>query len=879
MKHIRKREIFLEKYKEQILLESGPLSNDIHWGDSLIGRLFASISRMAKMGIDLKRIDGLLARLERAITDNVYEEVKDKDVFKETESIVKKESSKERLREIIMKDPSKLEKYLDDTSDEFGEDYLLGIFKDLPEEFLMLLEELIKKSESGEMEKTSTDVDTSKSDSNKSSSIYPIMVQNLKYLSSVLTFYSSVSIEGENNNNSKQSEQKPEQNKGNQKVSDKPVVSINKNPEEKKDFSFNNRGVEKGFSSTTNVTGVNQKVEAEKMTESYVGQTKQVIKKNETHLIQAFKNLRAAIGVLISSKEKGIGIDVKFLNDLVSGANDSDNKVLIKRLYFEIYDYLAGSKKSAISTNGELYKESIDVLSNKQKTQIVAEKIARFTKRASQFDKENLYGGLGDRLGTNLQKFVEGMKKIVNHFKENKKEEPKKENTDIKDPKKETELTQAQSNEVTKVEESLINEKFEFNFLSKLFSGDKFNGISANSISGSKIKLSGKGNTMVININGDESSLKDILDKYLPNKDRYVENSVRKAEKELDSVVKDLEKKMGYVIDPLEIVRIFNDANRIMTKNEIPSVRSGGKVSNSRFNNWEGLSGDGGTHDNPKGPFRNIKLFHKWNDGVLVIMKKYKKELQSAEFIDGDGKKYKPKYPITKFMTDALEDNKLFLAGAGRGDGAGYQKKYLMEYFGIDEKKFEGDRFFKTTTSKEKYDRTENIENGIISFVKAELPIKSKSMFKQVYKLNGKFKIGDEKERRSLYVMLYHRQRGGYIGYLSGSDSFVKGFVDGYKPKDTSNTQTYLIKFNEDGVLKKDKISKNVLQTVSSSELKGTDTKTLLMDVVSIEELKKGDKSIELDYDNTKISELINRDFFKYYVKQDSLDAISNKLS
>ena len=70
---------------------------------------------------------------------------------------------------------------------------------------------------------------------------------------------------------------------------------------------------------------------------------------------------------------------------------------------------------------------------NKQKTQIIAEKIARFTKRASQFDKENLYGGLGDRLGSNLQKFVEGMKKIVNHFKENKKEEPKKENTDVKD--------------------------------------------------------------------------------------------------------------------------------------------------------------------------------------------------------------------------------------------------------------------------------------------------------------------------------------------------------------------------------------------------------------------------------------------------------------
>lgn len=875
MKHIRKREVFLEKYKDQILLESGPLANDIHWGDSLIGRLFASISRMAKMGIDLKRIDGLLARLERAITDNVYEEVKNKDAFKETESIVKKESSKERLKEIMMKDPSKIEKYLDDTSDEFGEDYLLGILKDLPEEFLMLLEELIKKSESGELEKSSIGTESDKSDSNKSASIYPIMVQNLKYLSSVLTFYSSVSIEGENSqqqSTNKKPEQKPEQ-KG--KNSDK---QVSETPEEKKDFSFNTKGVDKGHSSTTSVSASKQP-EAEKMHEAYVGQTAQVIKKNETHLIQAFKNLRTAIGILISSKEKGIGIDVKFLNDLVAGANDSDNKVLIKRLYFDIYDYLAGSKKSTISTNGDLYKESIDILSNRQKTQIIAEKIARFTKRASQFDKENLYGGLGDRLGSNLQKFVEGMKKIVNHFKENKKEEPKKENTDTKEETKGPELTQAQSNEVTKVEESLINEKFEFNFLSKLFSGDKFNGISANSISGSKIKLSGKGNTMVININGDESSLKEILDKYMPNKDRDVEDSIRKAEKELDSVVKDLEKKMGYVIDPLEIVRVFNDANRIMTKNEIPSVRSGGKVSNGRFNDWEGLSGDGGTHDNPKGPFRNIKLFHKWNDGVLVIMKKYKKELQSAEFTDGDGKKYKPKYPITKFMTDALEDNKLFLAGAGRGDGAGYQKKYLMEYFGIDEKKFEGDNFFKTTTSKEKYDRTENIENGIISFVKAELPIKSKSMFKQVYKLNGKFKIGDEKERRYLYVMLYHRQRDGYIGYLSGSDSFIKGFVDGYKPKDTSNTQTYLIKFNGDGVMKKDKISKNILQTVSSSELKGTETKTLLMDVVSIEELKKGDKSIELDYDNTKISELINRDFFKYYVKQDSLDAISNKLS
>jgi hypothetical protein len=68
-----------------------------------------------------------------------------------------------------------------------------------------------------------------------------------------------------------------------------------------------------------------------------------------------------------------------------------------------------------------LYKESIQVLQNKSKSQVVAEKIARFSKRSLQFEGENLYGGLGE-FGADLKDFNKSLKQIMDGMKSEKSE-------------------------------------------------------------------------------------------------------------------------------------------------------------------------------------------------------------------------------------------------------------------------------------------------------------------------------------------------------------------------------------------------------------------------------------------------------------------------
>jgi hypothetical protein len=95
---------------------------------------------------------------------------------------------------------------------------------------------------------------------------------------------------------------------------------------------------------------------------------------------------------------------------------DSNSKEPIKNLYKEIYSYLYGSKSKTLSDFGPLYKESIEILSNKSKSQVVAEKIARLAKRSLQFEGENLYGGLGE-FGQDMEEFNITLKQIMAYEK------------------------------------------------------------------------------------------------------------------------------------------------------------------------------------------------------------------------------------------------------------------------------------------------------------------------------------------------------------------------------------------------------------------------------------------------------------------------------
>lgn len=151
-------------------------------------------------------------------------------------------------------------------------------------------------------------------------------------------------------------------------------------------------------------------------------------------------------------------------------------------------------------------------------------------------------------------------------------------------------------------------------------------------------------------------------------------------------------------IDPIiEIIRIFNRAYKLHTFPVIPGGRSGGRVTNQTFRNYTSF-GDGKpeTAGASGGPYRNNRLFNKWENGVLEIMKdtEYQPIFNKNTVIIIDGDKRKGVGPaLSKFMIDMLDGDTLYQSSSrGYGDKkGGIQKTFLLKYFSdiIDTKKIE----------------------------------------------------------------------------------------------------------------------------------------------------------------------------------------------
>lgn len=146
--------------------------------------------------------------------------------------------------------------------------------------------------------------------------------------------------------------------------------------------------------------------------------------------------------------------------------------------------------------------------------------------------------------------------------------------------------------------------------------------------------------------------------------------------------------------DPIiEIVRLFNRAWRIHTPGVIPSGRTGGRVSNSVFREYEDLGSGNGTPDSPgSGPYRNIELYDSWFESVQDILSdtKYRpifSENAVFRFIneetgqEGDSIKKGGKI-LLKFINELLSDSKMYKSGA--------INKFIVEYFQLDPSKIEG---------------------------------------------------------------------------------------------------------------------------------------------------------------------------------------------
>ena len=758
-------EIDLEKLNETD--NSGPFANDIPWGNSLIGRLINFGIRKARMGANLLRIKPVGKRLEKefenllngSTTSNLSEEnkrdlsrVEVSKLLEELDKAVKEGANVgeiKRLTNEAIIDIKKLA-YTAGTNNDVEYGRKLDSLEKQLREFKKFLEqfkddeggkETTDEEGEGEEGKDEEGKDEEGKGENKevvvekgsktSESVYPTMIKTLKSLALVLSHYKEVKMGDV---------KKPENlNKAKLKyttVAGDTIEKIQKNTKAnlKKltaaDIRSKNTQVLVKYPKDNSTMPAGLVLLMESFMFEAIGEggsaDRSNIKGGEDHLTQAFTKLKKAIETLESPKDKGVGVDVKFLNEITSKSLDTKNKEIIKSLFTEVNRYLVGDKKATLNAATDpLYKESIEIISDKNKKIVVAEKIARFTKRALQFDGEGLYGGLGET-GKNLQPFVEGMKSIMSITPDEAKpaEETTKfkvgdvvkwKNKEGKEISKKIEkikdgsyyFTSKEGTEYSKKEADLTKESIiskYSNFISYIKEADEAEASSDKDTQASdpvKMTTSQK----IIDYWNKKIDIKSfILERTEVDK---IKANFEKIKASKDIVINGL--------DPIiEIVKLFNRAYKLHTTKVIPNVEtSDGRVSASEFANYTPF-GDGTrmTAGISGGPYRNNMIFNDWESKVQDIIKNTKYQpifreetvlkTKAGNIIKDAG------VNLLKFMNDMLDGEELYKSGSSRGyseKGMGKQAEFIEKYFGATSKEL--DKLPRTFTEKDASDQKE----------------------------------------------------------------------------------------------------------------------------------------------------------------------------
>jgi hypothetical protein len=239
-------------------------------------------------------------------------------------------------------------------------------------------------SETGDSDITSKEIEKAK----PLKSLYPTMIKNLQALKSMIISFEGVGIEGEEASQkgdmAKRKNKEEVERVKRQKVRESVQSFLLFEKEFSKEFSKQSRKVQ--------ITGA------------------------EEHLVQAFKNIKKSLQVLKDEKDKGVGITDDFVGDILDKKMDVEAKKSIKALYEEVYEHLYGKYSKTMADLGPLFKESIEVISDKNKRKVVAEKMARLSKRTMQFEGENMYASLGE-FGADMRDFNTTLKEIMTSFK------------------------------------------------------------------------------------------------------------------------------------------------------------------------------------------------------------------------------------------------------------------------------------------------------------------------------------------------------------------------------------------------------------------------------------------------------------------------------
>jgi len=310
--------------------------------------------------------------------------------------------------------------------------------------------------------------DTDESDEESSTrttsgSIYPIMIKNLKALKSLLITYKGVNLEGELNTDKGLKigkEYEYTNSKGEKKrvklvslthdtsIGDdkKWLTGDDKNQDTlasnsasviypDKDGKYSNKSPQVAVDSDKLVPLKESIMRFDNFSsilekEFSKGPRQSVVGKDEDYLTQAVNKVRKSVKTLIDKSDKGLGIDDKIIDDILSHEQVlreepskeeyKEAKQIIKDMYWQVYEHLYGKYSKTMSDFDPLVKEELNagMTSITQETKIFGEKVARSAKRSMQFEGQGFYSGLGE-FGEDLKEFNETLKKIMDYYKEN----------------------------------------------------------------------------------------------------------------------------------------------------------------------------------------------------------------------------------------------------------------------------------------------------------------------------------------------------------------------------------------------------------------------------------------------------------------------------
>lgn len=698
MKYINKREDFLKKSKydkiERLIKEGagGPFTNDIPWGDSLVGRLINAIVRKSGIAINVNRIKKLIPRLKE-LFDEILEDSKlSKEsqvkvwklkVFALLQKLKKAVDNEEEINVLVYITDDLITIVDSDYIDNENRKKLLDELKKFKEFLLSLKDESPEEQEEDKEEVKQVSTNTQEIP-------FDFCIKNLKAVYSILVAYRKLKDVNKQEHITKKDSTGQEVEVGKEYTYNNIKVKVIdlRNP---KKYGGDKEWLT-GDDTLGTGTMADDKVYVVDISKDKPGSTGYPAVVNKLKPITESASPVVATPVVttpaVATKQNSILNAIKPVYTYFTSDKDifSGLESLFKMSPENQQKYGFKAPILKIYNTARLNEDLKQFLT---RPEAIGKSLITMYK-STKVKEDGTFDGISDDMKLAIGDFNKTMKNIL-LFQSGISENPKKEGEEVKpeevkepETKKEDDIdfeNKNRSNFSDSVKLLKYNSFLRINEADESVQGTQ---TQSEPVQGTQSQVQVKSQ-----VQGTQSQSSEVQTNAQKIKEYFEANvnynvwgvelsEVKRIDTEIEQESKDNTELIINGIDPIiEILKLFNRAYKLHTTNNIPGGRSGGAVSRSVYNEYTPFNGTSGQSGISDGPYRNNKIFNVWENAVLDIMKERKyqpifsKETKiriGNELVKGAGSTFK------KLITNLLDTEKLYNNGA--------QKKFLDEYFG-----------------------------------------------------------------------------------------------------------------------------------------------------------------------------------------------------